>query len=365
MIIVMLLGPSLAAVSGVSTHLNQLFSSSLAGQFQLLHFQVGSEGRKETRFGKLRRFMFSPLQFAMCLIRQRPHIIHVNTSMELKSYWRDMVYMLIARVLGKKLVYQVHGGALPQDFFPGSRLLTALLKRVLYTSDLVVVLAQRELCAYHDFAPDLPLALIPNAIEIGPDPVAKSDVKQHAANRQRPLRLVYVGRLAQSKGIYEIVDALAIVRGGGNAMQLVMAGSGPDEAVLRSHVRALGLQDAVHFAGIVTGLQKDQVWQDADVFVFPTFHEGLPYALLESMAARTPPVVSCVGAVPDVVQDGVHGLFIPCRDPQAVANALLRLDQDRALLHRMGRAGRQRIEAYYTVDRLAEDFARAYRTLAS
>jgi glycosyltransferase involved in cell wall biosynthesis len=100
---------------------------------------------------------------------------------------------------------------------------------------------------------------------------------------------------------------------------------------------------------------------NADVFGLPTRHrEGLPYALLESMAARTPVVICPVGAIPDVMQDGVHGIFVPPGDVGALRDAILRLDQDRALLRRMGKACRERVQAHYSLDRLSADFQAVY-----
>lgn len=356
----MLLGPSLTAVSGVSTHLNQLFHSSLAEEFHLLHFQVGSEGRKESIVSKSARFLFSPIQFFWELILKKPQIVHLNTSLEPKSYWRDIVYLFIARIMGKKVVYQVHGGALPQVFFKNNRLLTILLRFVLRLTDVVVLLAQEELPAYHNFAQDLHLEVIPNAVEMGAD----AEWKKIQIAKEKPLRLVYVGRLAENKGIFEIVGAIEIMRTHGINTQLVIAGSGPEEGKLRACVGNLGLNGSVSFVGAVFGEEKRRVWEEADLFVFPTYHrEGLPYTLLESMSARTPPVISPVGAIPDVMEDGVHGVFVPSRNPEALAEVIERLDNDRALICRMGEASRQRIENYYTVVRLAEDFRKLYHNL--
>ena len=355
---VMMLGPSTGAVSGVSTHLNQLFHSSLAREWQLRHFQVGSEGRAESALRKLWRFAVSPLQFAAAVCRARPAIVHLNTSLELKSYWRDVVYLLIAKLLGRRVLYQVHGGALPELFVAGQPLRRWLLRRVLRLADAVVLLAQSELQAYRQFDPALALAVIPNAIELVADPLAK------AAPRQGPLALVYVGRLARDKGLFELIEALALNQRAGLAQTLAIAGGGPEEAALRAAVDRLGLQQLVRFAGPLFGAAKDRLWEQADVFGFPTYHrEGLPYALLESMAARTVPLICPVGAVPDVMQDQVHGLFVPPRDPVALAAALRRLDQDRELLRRMAEAGRRRVEQDYTVERLARDFNAAYERL--
>lgn len=353
----MLLGPARDAVSGVTTHLNQLFHCSLARDFQLVHFQVGSEGRQESGLRKLLRFAWSPFQFLQALRVHRPQIVHINTSMELKSYWRDLAYLLVAKAMGKRVLYQVHGGALPQVFFGGKPLLTGLLRRVLRLPDAVVLLAQCELRGYRSFDAGLPLEVIPNAIDAGVDAGAKPLAPQRA------LSLVYVGRLADSKGLFELVEALALARAAGSTATLALAGSGPADAALRARVAALRLDGQVTFLGPVFGAAKDAIWRGADVFGFPTHHEGLPYALLESMAARTPVLICPVGAIPDVVQDGVHGLFVPPRDAQALADAIVRLDGDRALLQRMGQACRERIDSQYAVERLAQDFRRTYRAL--
>lgn len=353
------LGPAFVAVSGVTTHLNQLFGSALAQEFKLLHFQVGSEGRRESPWQKPLRFVFSPASFFFFLLRLGPAIVHLNSSLEQKSYWRDLAYLLVARLLGRRVVYQVHGGALPEEFFPGRRLLTGVLRWSLGLPDAVVLLAQAELDAYRRFLPGQRLDVVANAIR--PEALLGRGLD---GTRQGPLRLAYLGRLAENKGIFEAVEALAVLLGEGRDLRLVMAGGGPDGGRLREHVAALGLTGRVEFSGPVFDAAKDRLWCEADVFVFPTFHrEGLPYALLEAMAAGAVPVTTRVGAIPDVMQDGLHGRFVEPRDAAGLARAIARLDDDREGLARMARAGRARVLEHYTVARLEADFSRIYRSL--
>lgn len=355
-----MLGPALAAVSGVSTHLNQIFGSSLAGEVRLLHFQVGSEGRNESLARKGLRFIGSPLSFVAFLVRRRPRIVHLNTSLEPKSYWRDIAYLLVARLLGRKVVYQVHGGALPEEFFAGRAALTALLRRVLSMPDVVVLLAQAELVAYRKFVPGQRLEVVPNAI----DSASLVQAPLHEKNGE-PLHLAYLGRLAENKGIFESVEALATLVREGRDLRLSIAGGGPDEARLRARVAELGLEGYVTFLGPLFGEAKDALWRQSDVFTFPTYHrEGLPYALLEAMAAGAVPVTTPVAAIPDVMQDGVHGLLVEPSNAAGLARALARLDDNRASLAGMAEAGRKRVLEAYTVDRLAGDFRRIYAELA-
>jgi glycosyltransferase involved in cell wall biosynthesis len=356
---VALMGPSLQAVSGVSTHLNQLFGSDLAKRFDLLHFQVGSEGRRENGVQKLIRFAFSPLAFFAFLLRQRAAIVHLNTSMVPKAYWRDTAYLLIACLLGRKVVYQVHGGDSPEAFFAGNRLLTGLLRWVLKRPDVIVLLGQDKQNDYRRFVPGQRLEVVPNAI----DCIALT-AESLAAKPEGSLHLVFLGRLVDKKGIFKAVEALAMLIRQGRELRLTIGGSGPDEGRLRARVNALGLDERVDFTGPVFGEDKDRLWRAAHVFVFPTeYREGLPYALLEAMAAGAVPIITNVGAIPDVMQDGVHGLFVEVGDAVGLVSAIAQLDDDRALLSRMAQAGRARVLAHYTLARLADDFTRVYESL--
>jgi glycosyltransferase involved in cell wall biosynthesis len=357
---ILLLGPARTAVSGVSTHLNQLFGSTLGAYFRLSQFQVGSEGPAQGKFGTLLRVLTSPFELTACLLRERPSVVHINTSFEPKGYWRDLAYLVIAKVLRRKVVYQVHGGSLPQEFFANSRMLTALLRRVLLCPNVVVLLSTREMAAYRDFVPRARLELIANAIE-----VHDADISAARYVGNRPLEIVYLGRLADNKGVFEIVEAARILRDRGIDMRFSFAGNGPAERPLRAAIDAASLGGRVALLGAVFGATKQQLWQRADAFAFPTYHrEGLPYALLESMAAGAVPVISPVGAIPDVMQHDVHGLFVPSHNPLALAGALERLNGDRGLLLRLAVAGRKRIEDQYSVARVAADFRQLYASLA-
>lgn len=355
---VVICSPSLAAVSGVSTHANLLFGSPLASEFNLLHFQVGSEGRLESGGRQLARLARSPFALARVLRRQRPAILHLNTSMDHKAFWRDLVYLRVARWFGVKVITQIHGGVMPAAFLKG-RMMRSLLRSSLQASDRIAVLSRQEQVAYDAFCPDTRILCIPNAI----DPtelmgeIARPD-------RNRPLRLVHIGRLVREKGLFEVLDAMVMLRHAGRYTTLAIAGSGPAEADLRCTVTRLGLQDAVQFHGPQFGAAKARLWRESDLLAFPTYHpEGLPYALLEAMAAGTPAITCAIAAIPDVMRDRVHGLFVPPRDPVALAAAIAACDDDRWMLYGLAQASRARIEERFTVKRLSRDFNNLYRGL--
>lgn len=346
---VLLLGPSREAISGVTTHLNALFGSRLAALFDLQHFQVGAEGRSEGPLGKLGRFAASPFALAAAIVRCDAELVHINTSLNAKAYWRDLVYLLVAKLCGARVVYQVHGGSL-KTF--GDRFVrwTARLP------DVVVVLSRAERDAFRAAAPAQLVEALPNGIDCQP----YQRYNRAAPDRETPLRLIYVGRLVPRKGLLESIEALRLARGRGVAARLVLAGSGPEEPRLRQYVREAGLTREVSFVGPANGDHKARLLSQADVLLLPSYSEGLPYALLEAMAAGVVPVVTPVGAIPDVVTDGEHGLLVEPRDAQAIADAVAKLAKDRVSVARMSAACRKRIAADYSVERVAKDFSELY-----
>ncbi|HEX8964766.1 MAG TPA: glycosyltransferase family 4 protein [Rhodocyclaceae bacterium] len=359
--IAIVLSPSRDAMSGVSTHLNLMVASQLSRDFALIHFQVGSEGRRETPLARLWRLLAGPLLLALRILASDADVVHINTSLNRRAWWRDLGHLLAAKACGARVVYQVHGGALPQRFARLARVPEALLRRVLELPDAVVVLASCEFSAYRSFLPGQNVLAVPNAIDVRPFRPELRPRRQAGD----PLRLVSIGRLAPEKGLAEALEGLAMARRRGVEATLAIAGSGPLEAELRRQAARLGLGDAVRFVGPVFDAAKAALLQSADALVLPSHFEGLPYALLEGMAAGLPVITTRVGAIPDVVEHGVHGFFVAIRSPRGICRAIERLARDRALVAVMGLAGRRRVLQRHSLDRLADEFAQLYRSVCA
>ncbi len=355
--VALVLGPSLGAISGVTTHVNSLLGSPLGRAYRLIHFQVGSEGRGESRLGRLGRAVTSPVALAAAILRHDAAIVHVNNSLNAKAWWRDLAYLVVAKLCGARVLFQKHGGELRQ--FTANPAFAFLFRRALRLADLLVVLSQGELEAYRAFVPGQSVAAVANGI----DPAPYLRFSRAPADRPAPLNLLYIGRLAAGKGLSESLEALAALRGEGLWPRLVIAGSGAEEPRLRARVRELGLGDQASFAGAAWGEHKTRLLGEADVLLLPSYSEGLPYALLEGMAAGVVPIVTPVGAIPDVVSHNVHGLFVPVKDPGSIAQAIRSLEANRAALARMSQACRSRIASGYSLERLADDFNALYSAL--
>jgi glycosyltransferase involved in cell wall biosynthesis len=183
---------------------------------------------------------------------------------------------------------------------------------------------------------------------------------------------VSVGWLRWLKGYEYALLAVAELAGEGVPVTLDILGGDPppdvgegsERARILHSARALGLEDRVRLRGHVEPGEVVATLQRSDALLHASLSEGLPNVVLEAMACGLPVVATDVGGTREAVRDGVDGFVVPSRDPRAAAAALRTLWQDRALRERMGRSGRERVEAEFTLERLTDQWVELYERVA-
>jgi glycosyltransferase involved in cell wall biosynthesis len=168
-----------------------------------------------------------------------------------------------------------------------------------------------------------------------------------------PLRLLFVGRLAKNKGVPDLLAAMdALARRGASArFELNVIGGGP----LLDGLKATNARPNVRFLDKVPDAALEDLYASADALVLPTLFEGMPTVVLEAMARALPVLVTDVGATREMV-DSKTGEIVPKRNPEALADALLRLDAMGADARRvLGRNGLERVQARFTWEQVARN----------
>ena len=161
---------------------------------------------------------------------------------------------------------------------------------------------------------------------------------------ERPI-VTTIGRLSPEKGHKDFVTALGIVARRGARVSAVLVGDGPSRAALEAQVRELGLGDRVHFTGYIQA--PERVFEDVDLMVLPSYTEGLPNVVLESLVMDVPVLATRVGGTPDVLTDGESGRLIEPGDPEGMADGILAFLADRAGWQAMARRGREHVLAHF------------------
>jgi glycosyltransferase involved in cell wall biosynthesis len=167
----------------------------------------------------------------------------------------------------------------------------------------------------------------------------------------KPANMVlFLGKLEASKGIFDLLQAVAALRSAVPDVRLVCAGDGERVAVARL-AEGLGIADAVKFTGWVGPSGKRALLESAAVLALPSYDEALPLSLLEAMSAGVPAVVSPVGGIPEVVVDGVSGLYVAPGDVATLERLLRRLLIDRGFAAAIGAAARESARLRFAPER--------------
>lgn len=185
-----------------------------------------------------------------------------------------------------------------------------------------------------------------------------------------PDQLLFVGRLVERKGAEFAVRALALLRDRGRSVSLAIVGDGPERNALERLADELGVREAVRFAGMVAPSEVSAYYRRAAVMLMPAVtdwkgeQEGFGMVLVEAMLSGLPVVATVSGGIPDVIEDGVTGVLVPERDPEALADAVLRFLDDTALALIVGRNAVQAVERRFAPDAIARRHEAVYRAAA-
>ncbi len=166
--------------------------------------------------------------------------------------------------------------------------------------------------------------------------------------QDRELHVLCVGRLVPDKGQRILLRAVKALQSEGLRFRVTLVGRGEDREPLEQFAKVHGLP--VTFTGALAHDQALTLVQTADLFVLPSFAEGIPVALMEAMAARVPCISTTACGIPELIRNGEEGLLVPPGDEPSLVDALRRLLEDEGLRAQLGEAGRRRVLADYNLE---------------
>lgn len=284
---------------------------------------------------------------SVLVLAGRVDVLHVHLAHG-GSVVRKSLPLLAARLRGTATVVHAHS----YDFagwFDGLPGWARAVVRRSVAADVWLVLASQHV---RDFGERLDLPQERFTVLHNPVALAAGDDAEPAVGA---VQAVSLGRLGRRKGSYDIVAAVALLPADVRArLRVVLAGDGELAAVRRA-VSDAEVDDVVEVRGWQAPPERDALMRQSQVFLLPSYEEGLPMAMLEAMARGLAPIVSPVGGIPDVVGDGCEGLLVDAGDVHGLGKAIQRVVEDGTLRADLGTAARDRSEHF--------DVARWYDTL--
>ena len=352
---VIMAGPLPPAVGGMASVIGALNASSLAQRVDLQLFESGKttpEGRTPWQGVRAR---LKVMRDFWRLLGQRPRpLVHIHTCSGL-TYFLDGILLLMARLRGASTVVHIHGARFDVFLDGLSGFRAAMARWLMRRAGAVIVLSDDWHQRLSSRLPGARLQVVANGVpSLGERNVTITD--------EVPLFL-FLGNLGRRKGVHVLLDAAALAR---QSWVLDLAGGEEDSGFFdwtRTEIGRRGLGGRVRLLGPVVGDAKTRLLRNAVGLVLPSLAEGLPMALLEAMAARLPVVVTAVGAIPEVIHDGVEGYLVPPEDAFALADALDRLAANPQARRQMGESAYRTCERGYGIERMVDALLDVYAKL--
>jgi len=339
--------PSLADRGGIASVVSTYAESELADRFRL----VVCETVRGAGIGRVARGTVGVVRAALKVAVTPGCVVHVHMSAG-GSFWRKSVVLWTAHLLGRRSVLHLHGSRFHVWAIGGSRARAGAVRRVFSWPDAVIVLSESWRERVCSFSRRCDGVVVPNPVPIPKDPSPAVGTKS----------VVFLGRLGERKGVYELVGAIHALSERGIDATWTIAGDGEVEQV-RQLVESHGLSGRVSVPGWVGRQEVAELLRTHGVFCLPSTDEGLPIALLEAMASGLACVVTPVGGIPELVKDGENGVVVSPRDESDLVQGLGRVLEDSAMAERLGSQARSDVRSRYAVDRVVELLSELYGRL--
>ncbi len=346
---VLMVGPDRGVHGGISALVNSYYEAGLQTKVELKYIGTMKEG------GKFKKLLVAGLAFFKFAINVGHYdIVHVNFSSD-SSFMRKSLFIKSAKRHGKKILLHQHGG----DFINYyenqiSEKRRRYVREILDMGDIMLVLTE----SWREFFGGL---TDKSKIEVMPNGIVTSGIDATGNAIARDMnKILFLGRICEAKGIRELLQAVEELHSENDKVQLYIGGIYEEPALKEEIDRR---SDFVHYIGWVSGEEKNRYLNQCGVMAVPSYFEGFGLSVIEGMLHGCCVVASNVGGIPDIIENEIDGLMIPCKDYVSLKNAIDRVMKDKDLADKLSCNGVKKVLDKYSVEALVERLLGFYQRI--
>ena len=348
---VLVVGPDRKDPGGVANYYNAVFHRLSGGDISAHYLEIGSTHGKNSFI----HFVFDQVRFWRKLCSLQPDVVHLNPSLLLKSFLRDGLFILLAKMHRRRVLVFFRGWQ--KEF---EKTVSVYLKPFFYITyrraDAFVVLADEFSTRLREWGIKAQIYMATTAVANELLVNFSIDRKIDDIEKTGVVKILFMARLERVKGILELIEAVELLLRNGIQVSLTIAGDGSIMEEVSRMVSSLGShQNAVNIVGYVRTDEKVKILETHHLFCFPTGEaEGMPNAVLEAMAFGTPVITCPVGGLVDFFEDGVMGVLLHTREPAEIADGISSLLSSRSQMVAMARYNYQYAQQHFLASSAAE-----------
>lgn len=318
---VLMCGSKLHVKGGMVSVIKNYLDIKDWGEYEIIYIPTHTENTTHTKIDKLITMLYFCIEYIRIFVMipiKKFKIAHLHSA-ERGSFYRKAMLARMLKAFGVKVILHHHAAEF-EEFYDGlSKKKKQFVNATLEMVDVNIVLSSSLISMIKSKAPKANVVVLYNAVET----YEKNPYNKEALN------VLFLGRLGKRKGTYDLLDAIVhIDKELPLDVKFYLCGDGEVESI-RSKIREYGIEHRVAHLGWIDMEQKKQFMGQTAVNVLPSYNEGLPMSILETMAYGIPNISTDIASIPEVVIEGKTGCLIKAGDVKAIEDALTKMIEDR------------------------------------
>ncbi|MDN3513892.1 MAG: glycosyltransferase family 4 protein [Candidatus Brocadia sp.] len=345
-----MLGPDRKVKGGISSVVNVYFDSILIDKYSIVYISTHVDGSK---FKKLIQFISSVVLFFYQILFHKIDIVHIHSASR-SSFYRKSLLVLFSKIFQKKVILHIHGGEFKIFYFDESNFIKKwFIRKIINLADVVIAISFR-------WKEDLEGIIgSEKKIKVIYNPV-KLPIYTREYNNLNTVKILLMGKLGKGKGVYDLLDISKDIIVQFKNIKFVLCGDGEVEKV-KTIVAENGLMQYFEIPGWIT--DKEKYFKEANIYVLPSYNEGLPMSILEAASYGLPVISTPVGGIGEVIEDDADGFLINPGDTEALKEKILLLVNSVELRTRMGREALRIVKEKFEVNKIVEQLNNIYQAI--
>jgi len=354
-------------LGGMATYYQSLINSSLNEEVDYLFVQTSSQNRLGANTGLLSisniiSAIKDCFRFTRSMITFKPQIAHIGTAYGL-SFLKHSYCIFIAWLMKSRVLLHPHC-SLKVLYFDRSGIWKWYFRKVINFTYGTVALS-KEWLQLRSINSKMRIFVLPNAVDLR---LYQPALEKHLTSLESndALNVLYLGYLGKEKGSFDILDAAIQIDSSKNKIFFDLVGSEatPGELdLLKEKIKSENLEKTIRIYKPVIGKEKINFFMNADIFIYPSYFEGMPMAVLEAMASGLPIIASRVGGLPDIVTDNQNGFLIEPGHPEQLADAILKIANDLEMRQSMQLNSYKNASKNFSLEQHISQLIEIYRSL--
>lgn len=288
--VILQVGPSLKDKGGMVTVMKQIADSEMANKYKIIHIPTYVYGKKYM-------YLLSAIcEIIFAKIRYRIDLAHIHMA-SYGSFYRKSIFISLCKMLKIKVIVHVHGACFNKFYESLSDKKQKYVGKTLNKSEKIIVLSKSWKEFFKNIIPEDKIEILYNSV-----PLQEKKKEQNA--KKEELTALFLGRIGERKGVYDLLEVANKIEN----LKIIIAGDGETQKA-QNIVKENNLKN-VTILDWINEEQKAEYLKNADMYILPSYDEGLPMSVLEAMSYSLPVITTNVGGIPELVEDNKNGILI-------------------------------------------------------